>query len=144
MKCVKLNQEQKERTDYILEFYGKEKNLTQIQCEQIAVLTDDMFNEAVKDGEAKANDNPDEFIEPAIMEFLAGRLSRNYVKNEDRKPVKRERKVDSTKGYLLSLYKDALTDKGICIAGEKTETEISFEYEGESYTVKLTKHRKKK
>lgn len=144
MKCVKLNQDQKERADYILEFYGKEKNLTQIQCEQIAVLTDDMFNEAVKDGEATTNGNPDEFIEPAIMEFLAGKLPRNYVKNENRKQVKRERKVDSTKGFLLSLYKDVLTANGICITGEKTETEISFEYEGESYTVKLTKHRRKK
>ena len=56
----------------------------------------------------------------------------------------RERKVDSTKQGLLAGCKDLLIAEGCDITSEKTETEIAFTYNGENYTLKLTKHRKKK
>lgn len=145
MKKVKLNEEQISRADYIEEFYGKSKGLNRNACEQIAVITDEMFAEAVKDGDVQPNDNPDDFIESAIMDFKAGK-NRVYIKSEtkERKKVERVRKVDTEKGRLLGICKTALESDGIVITSEKTETEISFSVDGVEYTLKLTKHRPKK
>lgn len=63
-------------------------------------------------------------------------------KKKPRKP--RERKVDEIKLRLINIVADALTEQEIKITDVKNEVEISFDYEEESYTFKLTKHRKKK
>ena len=59
-------------------------------------------------------------------------------------PIKRERKVDNIKKQLLDGCKSSIETAGGTITAEKTETEITFEYNGETYTLKLTKHRKAK
>lgn len=59
----------------------------------------------------------------------------------ERKP--KERKVDLDKKKLLELCEKALEDYVFDLT-VKTETEISFEFQNENYTLKLTKHRKKK
>lgn len=59
----------------------------------------------------------------------------------ERKP--KERKVDLDKKMLLELCLQGLGST-IQESQVKTETEISFSYGGEQYTLKLTKHRKKK
>lgn len=69
---------------------------------------------------------------------------KNYTQGEKskRKRAPRERKVDNDKKYLLALV--ATLYEGldtIEITGRKTETEISFSYGSENYTLKLTKHR---
>ena len=61
-------------------------------------------------------------------------------KRAERKP--KERKVDDNKGYLLSLIRKAIEDT-VEITDQKNEVELSFKWKGESYTIKLTKHRKK-
>jgi len=69
---------------------------------------------------------------------------KNYTQGDkQRKKTTRERKVDNKKAYLLDLCEDGL-DGFVKITGRKTETEIAFEYEGEKYTLKLTRHREKK
>lgn len=58
--------------------------------------------------------------------------------------VKRERKVDETKKRLINNYRVLLEGMGATIEPLTTEAEMHFTFEGESYTVKLIKHRKGK
>ena len=54
--------------------------------------------------------------------------------------TKRERKVDETKKELFGIVTNAL--KSVVENGSmKNEVEYSFDYKGERYTFKLTKHR---
>lgn len=67
---------------------------------------------------------------------------RRYEKSETtRKKTTKERKVDETKGRLLANVKTLIEGLGATETNLKTETELSFIYEGASYTFKLTKHR---
>lgn len=59
-----------------------------------------------------------------------------------KRSVKKERKVNENKKALIEKIAQALTEtENLSV---KTETEISFTYNGKSYTVKLTEHREKK
>lgn len=59
-----------------------------------------------------------------------------------KKPTKRERKVNENKKILIEKIAEALADtENLSV---KTETEISFTYNGKAYSVKLTEHREKK
>lgn len=58
-----------------------------------------------------------------------------------KKKAVKERKVDEEKGYILSCLRDALGGMGVENVSTKTETEVSFTLNGNSYTLKLTKHR---
>ena len=68
---------------------------------------------------------------------------RRYEHSEktERKAVKKERKVDETKGHLLACVATLLDGMGAENLTLKTETEVKFVYKGDSYTFKLTKHR---
>ena len=62
-----------------------------------------------------------------------------------RKKTERERKVDETKKFLLEIIENALnSDENVFIYDRKNEVDLNFTYFGDDYTVKLTKHRKKK
>lgn len=67
-------------------------------------------------------------------------------RGERKKPehINRERKVDETKKRLLTLCRIPLEGAGAEVLEMKTETEILFTFEGETYTLKLTKHRQPK
>ena len=59
-----------------------------------------------------------------------------------KRTVKRERKINENKKALIEKIASALTEtENLSV---KTETEISFTYNGKSYSVKLTEHREKK
>ena len=59
-----------------------------------------------------------------------------------KRTVKRERKVNENKKALIEKIAQALAEtENLSV---KTETEISFTYNGKSYSVKLTEHREKK
>ena len=68
---------------------------------------------------------------------------RRYEKSGNRKKTEKVRKVDETKGLLLANVKTLIEGMGATNTTIKTETELNFDYEGENYTFKLTKHRKK-
>lgn len=72
--------------------------------------------------------------------------ARHYEKSANpRKNVKKERKIDFDKGYLLSIISKILQDEAkIDDIWQKTETELYFSFKNAKYTVKLTKHRPKK
>lgn len=59
-----------------------------------------------------------------------------------KRTVKRERKVNENKKILIEKIAQALAEtENLSV---KAETEISFTYNGKSYSVKLTEHREKK
>ena len=67
---------------------------------------------------------------------------RRYEKaDKERKKVVRERKVDAEKGGLLTAIKTAVETFGGAVSSVKNEAEFSFTFNGNSYTVKLVKHR---
>ena len=69
-------------------------------------------------------------------------VKKEYAKAEKPRNAKpRERKVDEDKAELTDLLADCLIDNEILVTGRKTETEISFDYKGNHYTLKLTRHR---
>lgn len=105
-------------------------------------LAEEIYKEALEDGEEVTMDEAREMAE---MEIKAKGL-KNYTQSEvERKPRKqKERKVDEEKKRILSEIKDLLEQLGAVEAEIKTETEISFSLSGNAYTVKLTKHRPKK
>ena len=73
------------------------------------------------------------------------KTKKEYAKSDKPRNNKpRERKIDETKKILLSAIHDCLVDGGAVVSEIKTETEIAFSFNGENYTVKLTKHRAKK
>lgn len=69
---------------------------------------------------------------------------KEYAKSDKpRKASTKERKVDETKKRFLNGFRIYLEGCGCEIVNLKTETELTFKFEDEQYTVKLTKHRKK-
>lgn len=69
---------------------------------------------------------------------------KEYAKSDKpRKTSTKERKVDETKKRFLDGFRIYLEGCGCEIVNLKTETELTFNFEDEQYTVKLTKHRKK-
>ena len=61
-----------------------------------------------------------------------------------KREVKRERKIDDDKLAIFTILKEALEGAEIENLTCKNEAEISFSYNGNDYTVKITKHRAKK
>lgn len=109
-------------------------------------LAKEIYNEALEDGEPVSED---EALEMAKMELGAKEIP-NYTQAAVEKKAKkpRERKVDENKASLINFFKTALEneelviDEGIVLnIRVKPETEISFEYCGDEYTLKLIKHR---
>lgn len=69
---------------------------------------------------------------------------KEYAKSEKPRNTKpKERKVDLEKASILSALSVALAQNGIVVTEQKTETELKFMLNGNSYTLKLTKHRVK-
>ena len=70
---------------------------------------------------------------------------KEYAKSEKaRKATPKERKVDETKKRILRDCQVLIEGLGATETALKTETELSFMFEGDNYTLKLTKHRPKK
>lgn len=67
---------------------------------------------------------------------------RRYEQAEEKKERKpRERKVDEDKLFIFTKVKDLFEELELAEISLKTETEISFLFNGASYSLKLTKHR---
>ena len=107
----------------------------------------DKFEKLVKEimAECEADGEPvtiEEATEMAKMEMGEKEIKR-YEKadkpKKERKP--KERKVDEEKGRILTDIRVLLEGLGADVEAVKTETEIKFGFNGNSYTLKLTKHR---
>ena len=100
-----------------------------------------IMKECEQDGEPVTKEEAEEMAE---MEIKAGNIKRYEKSDKPRKAVKKERKVDTTKKRLLMDCKVLFEGLGAEILGIKTETEITFSFKGEEYSLKLIKHRPKK
>lgn len=86
----------------------------------------------------------EEATEMAEMEIKSG-LNRHYEQSDKkRKTPNKVRKVDETKKRLLADCRVLLEGLGAQTLNVKTETEITFLFDGDEYSLKLVKHRPKK
>jgi hypothetical protein len=67
--------------------------------------------------------------------------SASKVGSKKRTPVKRERKVDKIKKELINCIRVLLEGMGAITEPLKNETDLHFTFKGDSYSVKLIKHR---
>lgn len=99
------------------------------------------YEEAVQlmqdDADDFIGDEGEEMTEKAKVNSSKERAPRE--KNKTKKP--KVRKVDEEKGYLLRTIDGLIKGLGAENTTLKTETELSFVYNGNNYTLKLTKHR---
>lgn len=100
-----------------------------------------IMKECEKDGEPVTREEAEEMAE---MEIKANGIKHYEKSDKPRKAAKKERKVDTPKKRLLMDCKVLLEGLGAEILGVKTETEVTFTFEGEEYSLKLIKHRPKK
>jgi len=88
-------------------------------------------------------DDKDDFIGEEGEEFTKKAVKNGIRTDVKRKPTKakKERKVDAEKGFILENITKVLVSMGASNTATKTETEVSFVFNDNKYTVKLTKHR---
>lgn len=107
--------------------------------DKLETLITTIMREAEKDGEPVTREEAEEM---AKMEINANKDLKRYEKSEKtRKKVEKVRKVDEEKKFLLSQMVGCLNTLSVDEIKVKTETEISFQYGDNAYTLKLTKHR---
>ena len=121
-------------------FNGKEINIPDGDIKKLMTNLDIPKDEAIEvwldDHDYTDNE------EAEAMTKKAKEVGRRYEKSDkERKKVVRERKVDTEKGGLLTAIKTAVEALGGVVSGVKNEAEFSFTFNGNSYTVKLVKHR---
>ena len=108
---------------------------------QLEKLAEEIKLEYWRSGEPVSDE---EALEIAKME-INDKSNRRYEKSDaPRKKTERERKVDKTKADLADRFIVAIENYGGTVEPLKTETEIHFELNEESYTLKIIKHRPKK
>lgn len=109
---------------------------------KVKKLAEAIFEECKKDGEPVTFE---EAVEMAEMEIQAKTEVKRYEQADTPKEKKPKiRKVDETKKRLLDDFRVLLEGLQADIISVKTETEINFDFEGDNYTIKLTRHKPKK
>jgi len=102
----------------------------------------DIMKDAEEDGEPMTREEAEEV---AKMEMKAKGMMREQAEEKKERKAK-ERKIDEDKKFLLmnlgtlveGMQLNEGEPRGVAI---KTETELSFSFRGNDYTLKLTKHR---
>ena len=100
-----------------------------------------IMKECEQDGEPVTKEEAEEMAE---MEIKANGNRRYEKSDKPRKKSTRERKVDPIKKHILDCCRILLEGMDADILNIKTETEITFLFDNEEYSLKLIKHRKKK
>ena len=101
-------------------------------------LTAEIMLECEQDGEPVTAQEAEEM---ARMELGEKAVKRYEKADKPRKPSTRERKVDPTKKHLIGCIRVLLEGLNAQVTPLTNETDLHFTYNGESYSVKLTKHR---
>ena len=111
-----------------IETFVKNLNITKEEAIQMWLDDNDYtINETVEELTDKAKKN----------------IKRYEHSDKERKKSTKERKIDEEKKNILNILSEALINKNIPHE-TKTETEISFCFNDNDYTLKLIKHRKPK
>lgn len=106
-------------------------------------LTKQIFAECEKDGEPVTEEEAREMAE---MELKAKDTTRRYVTSKPKEKPKRAVKLDEDKVHLINLFKTfaeglELNNTLSEVAVTNPQKEISFIYNGGSYSISLIKHR---
>lgn len=120
-------------------FNGKEINIPDKDISNLMASLDISKDEAI---DTWLDDH--DYIDNAEAEEMTKKAKqlRRYEKSDnERKKTVRERKIDAEKGGLLTAIKTAVEAFGGAVSSVKNEAEFSFTFNGNSYTVKLVKHR---
>lgn len=99
-----------------------------------------IMKECAAEGEPVTKKEAEQMAE---WEMKSKAVRENAKSDAQRKPSTRERKIDETKKRILNNCRILLEGMGAVSAQMKTETEVSFTFEEEEYSLKLVKHRKK-
>ena len=105
---------------------------------ELEKLAKQIMTECEKDNEPVTKE---EALEMAKMEIGNKQIKRYEKSTAPRKKTTRERKIDTEKAELLDLFIKGFTEKFPRMVQVKNETEFSFTFNENSYTVKLIKHR---
>ena len=100
-----------------------------------------IIRECEKDGEPVTRVEAEEMAEYEIKAKVNGTEKVVGSADKPRKTAQKERKVDAEKAEILTACKELVEDLGGNIINVKTETEISFLFNGTGYSLKLIKHR---
>lgn len=107
------------------------------EAEAVEILKAD---EAIDDGE--------KLFEQTAEQKKATKQMASAGGSKHKEKAKRERKVDEDKATLIKAIDEGLRKVGVPFIGgnlaPQNTAELSFEFNGNSYTVKLIKHRKPK
>lgn len=107
------------------------------EAEAVEILKAD---EAIDDGE--------KLFEQTAEQKKATKQMTSAGGSKHKEKTKRERKVDEDKATLIKAIDEGLRKVGVPFIGgnlaPQNTAELSFEFNGNSYTVKLIKHRKPK
>ena len=107
------------------------------EAEAVEILKAD---EAIDDGE--------KLFEQTAEQKKASKAMTTAGGGKHKEKAKRERKVDEDKATLIKAIDEGLRKVGVPFIGgnlaPQNTAELSFEFNGNSYTVKLIKHRKPK
>lgn len=117
----------KEQREDTIKKYMEKLNISRYEAEQL--IEDDAEDFIGDEGEA--------FTKKAQVNNSIKRIESEKIKK--RKP--RERKIDEEKGYILKNVEIFIKSIGAINTSLKTETELSFTFNDNKYTLKLTKHR---
>lgn len=117
---------------------AKKTDLAKKYMEKLQISFEEAMQLVEDDADDFIGDEGEEMTEKA-KEVTAGEKSQSDDAKKKRKP--KERKVDEEKGYILKTISEVVAEMGAESLSLKTETELSFIFNGNSYTLKLTKHR---
>ena len=101
-------------------------------------LVNEIMRECEQDGEPVTRAEAEEM---AKMEMGEKEVKRYESKEVTKKATPKERKIDKEKGHILGCIKTLIEGMKAENITVKTETELNFTYNGNEYTLKLTKHR---
>ena len=104
----------------------------------LSITKEEAIDTWLFDNEYTDNEEADDMTEKA-------KQIRRYEKSDKpRKKTAKERKIDEAKKTIFDFIADKLTNlEGLADMVTKNEAEISFNFGGDAYTIKLIKHRKK-
>lgn len=117
---------------------AKKTDLAKKYMEKLQISFEEAMQLVEDDADDFIGDEGEEMTEKA-KEVTASEKSQSDDAKKKRKP--KERKVDEEKGYILKTVSDVVAEMGAESLSLKTETELSFIFNDNSYTLKLTKHR---
>ncbi len=122
-------------------FNGKALTIPDAEIEKsmkcLELTKDEAIQLWLEDNDYEVNEE----VEELTAKAKANKTDRVQASAGKRKKTVRERKVDEEKGRLLADIKTLLEGLGADIRSVKTETEVAFAFNGNEYSVKLTKHR---